>query len=564
MEYHELQSISSRRDVVETSTRIEPLPAARKKLFLGSAPVVMLGLLGLGALAAVGHLLYYHSLDGSRVSSSSVSQEWNIRIGTGLALIAMTAWTVTVVVAQAQRVWQTQDQKQLGLNTIDAVLTAATDFSAFRRGSMLARAKLATLLAFVVWLIPLSAVFTPATLTVVPNDRRNSRVIQETVPNIDFDSAAKFAGLATCSASRCGLTDTPSGIATAIQFRYPNAQTIVEIVSTMSSGRIQSMSPQYPNSTYTTSFYGPVFNCSAANSSTVTEIDRIDQLTNTTSSASVTYYAFVPGLSSNNTLVAVDFAKLPTTWSEITNATVPVTSELWIKSGANANEDYHVCAFYNATYNVEVSFASGVQSTTLQSLTDMTAQPYVVAAASWPDDGSGPVGYPFRVLSYQSLFIGLARQLIGRFDPDPLNTPLFQTPVIGTSEFDNYFEQNFGTDEQPFASNLTIPQVVEQLSQNITLSLLSSAKHAGTGTTARVTVYDDENLYSFNQTALVLTYALTLAVVAACVFVGLRAVADNRGTRTAAFSAMVWAAKDAQMREGDVSREAWRRAEERQ
>ncbi|GAP84205.1 putative formylmethionine deformylase-like [Rosellinia necatrix] len=512
-----------------------------EKVFMGSASLVMLILLGVGAAGAIGHLLYYRNLNGRTLSSVPVPQEWNLRIGTILAFIAKTSWTVAITTAQAQQVWRTVGQKPLELKTVDAMLMAPTDFSAFRRGSMIAKAKMATLLALVAWLIPISTIFAPATLTVVANEAARSSTVRELVPDIDFNTTEKFASLGTCAPSSCGLT--APGEYSATQFRSPNAQTVVQIVASTSSGRIQSMVPRYPNSTYTTSFFGPLFQCSAANSSTVAKINAIDQLTAPSNNSLkykgtpfVSYYAFVPGTTPGGDLAAVDFAKLPTTWSEISNATVPTTAELWIKSGKYRNEDHHVCEFYNSTFDVEFSFSSGKQLTAVKNTSSVAKQPYVIAITN--SDAAG-----HQVLSYQAVFTALARQLIGRFESDPLNTQLFQTPVVGAREFGPYFDGNFGAAEQPFKANLTIPQVIEQLSQNITLSMLASSVHAGNGTSADITVYDSENVYYFDALSLIVTYAVTLAVAVACVGVGLLAVAENKGTRTTAFSALVYAAR---------------------
>ncbi|KAJ8126409.1 hypothetical protein O1611_g7229 [Lasiodiplodia mahajangana] len=513
----------------------------KEKVSLGSAFLLMLILLGVGAIGGIGHLFYYRSLDGHTLSSKSISQEWNLRIGTIFAFIVKTSWTVAVITAQTQQAWRTMSQKPLGLKTVDAMLMAPSDFSAFRRGSMLVKAKTATLLALIAWVIPISAIFTPATLTVVSNDMASRTVVRELVPDIDFDTTEKFASLGTCTPDLCGLTNTEDYSAT--QFRSPNAQTIVQVVLSTASGRIQPMIPRYTNSTYATSFFGPVFQCLAANSSTIAKIDEIDQLTapsndsfRYTGTPYVSYYAFVPGNAPNGSLVAVDFAKLPTGWSEIDNATVPTSTELWIKSGEYGNEDHHVCAFYNSTFDVQFSFSSGTQSTTIRNVSTLARQPYVVAISN-----SDTAGH--RMLSYQAIFTALATQLIGRFDSDPLNTQLFQTPVVGAREFDYYFHTNFGAGEQPFEANLTIPQVIEQLSQNITLSMFSSNAHTGNGTAAEITVYNGENIYAFDQTSLILTYVVTFVAATACVGVGILAVTKNKGTRTTTFSALVFAAQ---------------------
>lgn len=206
MQYSQLLAAAddSNHDMVKDVTK----ESSPQRTCWGS-PLEMLLLFTGGTISAIAHQLYYHFLDGKPVSSTHISQEWVIRIGTGQAFLAKTCWKVAILIARAQQVWVTMDQKHLSLKTIDAMFTAATDFTSFRRWEMVSHAKIATLLALVAWFLPLSAIVTPSTLTVIPLSRPNARTLTAEVPLVDFRNATRFAALSTYGLDECPVTSDP-------------------------------------------------------------------------------------------------------------------------------------------------------------------------------------------------------------------------------------------------------------------------------------------------------------------------------------------------------------------
>ncbi len=285
MEYARLSISSSPTDMPgspgdsKTTLRISQAALAPPPSKIGPRLEMLLLLAG-GLLFATAHFLYYHFTDGRATMDTPLSQEWTIRIGTALAFLTKTCWTVAALVAHAQQVWRTVEEpgKRFDAATVDALFAVVADFTKFHRWRMMRHARTATAIAIVVWCLPLSAVFAPATLTVVPANA--PQTISAEVPVIDFANATKFAQLATCSASSCGVQPIGDG-GTAVQFRFPSAQTVVQTAATSSGGRIQQMVPVYPNSTYQISFFGPAILCTEAIPATVIDIDHIDNLTAT-------------------------------------------------------------------------------------------------------------------------------------------------------------------------------------------------------------------------------------------------------------------------------------------
>ncbi|TPX18945.1 uncharacterized protein E0L32_011338 [Thyridium curvatum] len=447
------------------------------------APTEMGVLVLVGFLGALGHLLFYHSMDGRSVSVAPLSQEWTLRIGSVLAFVAKTCWTVAVIVAHAQQVWTALDRKNPSLKTIDAMFSSVSDFTNFRHFAMVRTAKVATVLAIVAWCIPLSTIVTPSTLTVVSAPRTSSHTVEATVPMVGFSNASNFAAMATCTKGLCPLSLNPTNSNSGIQYRYPNAQTVVLSSATCSSGRIQAMVQQYSNSSYRIGFHAPVLSCKKADDTAIASIQAVDKQTVPDDSVFrikgrplVSYYAFVPAYTPRNELTALDFTNLPMSYEDLKNATLPKALDIWVKAGQYQEEAYSICSLYNATYDTKFDFVNGVQATEVTtSLQDKI--PYTIALGA-PNGRMDPWGMEFEYFTYQAIWMSLAQLITGRFFNDPFtDTRVLQTPIIGSREFVPYFEGNFGAARQPFASSKAIVDILEELSQNVTLSFFSSPAH---------------------------------------------------------------------------------------
>lgn len=158
------------------------------------APVGMIAFFFSGVAFAIGHHAYYSSLNDTEVRDDE-SQQWAIRFGTAFAFLVEVPLAAAVSIAQTQRAWTTVEKKSVSIGGIDSIFAATRDLGSFVNGEMLSRAKLASLLALICWCLPLSAVVTPATLTVQSVSR--TRNVVKIVPAIDFNNVTKFALLST-------------------------------------------------------------------------------------------------------------------------------------------------------------------------------------------------------------------------------------------------------------------------------------------------------------------------------------------------------------------------------
>ena len=143
-------------------------------------------------------------------------------------------------------------------------------------------------------------------------------------------------------------------------------------------------------------------------------------------------------------------------------------------------------------------------------------------------------------MAYQAIWLSFVQQLVGRFDNTSSSSPLFQTPVIGSQDLRPYFDSSV----QPFATDRTIPEIISELSKNITLSFFASAAHRSASpakTLAMITT--STMIYQYNQTALLISYGIALLVTLASIVIGLYAYRRNGGERGLAYSAIVQAAR---------------------
>jgi hypothetical protein len=118
-------------------------------------------LLFLGACScAYGHHYYYSTLDGEVVVNTGskwdldavrTGQEWKIRFGTGLAFLVKTMFAAALVIAFEQHLWVTTRRNAITIDGLDAMFSAAGSLSSFFNWEFLKKAKMAALLALLVW-----------------------------------------------------------------------------------------------------------------------------------------------------------------------------------------------------------------------------------------------------------------------------------------------------------------------------------------------------------------------------------------------------------------------------
>ncbi|KAF2964694.1 hypothetical protein GQX73_g8888 [Xylaria multiplex] len=125
-------------------------------------PSTMIALITLGILAALGHHLYYRSLHGQVVQDS----QWPVRLGTAIAFFLKAVFISSIETAYRQHAWLMVKRRSYKISTLDALFSACFNPWVFTNFQFLSEAYLAAVIALSVWLLPLSAIASPSTLTV--------------------------------------------------------------------------------------------------------------------------------------------------------------------------------------------------------------------------------------------------------------------------------------------------------------------------------------------------------------------------------------------------------------
>ncbi|KAF4624735.1 hypothetical protein G7Y89_g13434 [Cudoniella acicularis] len=230
------------------------------------APMKMVGFMLAGLGLAIIHHFYYASLRDSEALSdtglyiwNTGSQEWKIRYGTALAFVSKTAMAAAISYAYQEHLWRTLQKKAITIRGLDAASIVLDNLSSLFNAEYISKAKIGAVLVVLTWLLPLSTLVAPATLTVKPYTRLADSIMPVPVLNLSGHSEVDTYGiqrgrLLNIVLSRLALT-------TALQ------QSIVPIPVIV------------PNSSYNLSFSGPSLKCETPNTQNIT--DLINEAVNT-------------------------------------------------------------------------------------------------------------------------------------------------------------------------------------------------------------------------------------------------------------------------------------------
>jgi hypothetical protein len=340
--------------------------------------------------------------------------------------------------------------------------------------------------------------FTPAALFV--HRGLNETTIEQQVP---------YLAIANSSVGRLFAYSPPRNSST-IKFRddtsriFAGPRTILSLLAsaTASQGTILPISSPTNHSAYSVSFYGPVVTCGDANKTTVPVIEdmlaqHMDIPKGNTRQVDSAYFAFVPVWNTTGDLIALSQPR----YAEPSNG----TNELWMTfqrhsfnaSGSQVrNRIFQVCRLHNATFDVSLKWDRGSQ------LVNSTHE--VHEQIEFPNDRRGEVS-DMANHAYAAFMWVLTDQLVGSLgwfrqkDDEPdgdggiaqfgaLESPISHTSLLGSVDLDVYFDFNYiyelyrrdnetklspqRLQDKELARNRTLPVLVEELSSNLTISLM--------------------------------------------------------------------------------------------
>jgi hypothetical protein len=493
-------------------------------------PLKMTALLLAGGALAVGHHLFYQSLAGKPVENNNNENSWssrnqqsNVRYGTAFAFATKTCLAAAVTFAYQQQIWISLRKKYLKISTLDAMFQATNDPFSFTNKEFISKSKLGAVLAAVIWygslksikilarssllvdsltvifrLLPLSALVTPAALTVTLHTTVSASTMP--VPAINFSALNTFTS----------------------QGRVDMTSSVVKRITTavVSGAQILNMPVFKPDSSYTTTFNGTSLQCSPANATIQPIIDGVFHAVNSRYSV---YTAFSPFTQSRARWPSVDSGgSFNGNWSNIWTGnftdwtsscaadcilgeypclyasmatdyspTFPVWYPLWLRLG----EDRLVCSLQHTEYTVEFKAVGDIQTINFpissKLLGEVTKYDYYV-----------PMIQPLLDILTGGAYLSVNRCSKGQAQETHCTsnailkvakTSIQETALVGpfTRAAADVFTQasnfstanNFPIQESPptlgpgeleLARNMSIGPLIEELSRNLTLSLFSN------------------------------------------------------------------------------------------
>ncbi|ATY67313.1 hypothetical protein A9K55_000361 [Cordyceps militaris] len=486
--------------------------------------VQMVSFFAAGVAFSVGHHLFYNSLNGTEVTATKNGtsrwdlqrQEWKIRVGTGFAFIAKTCLASAIVVAYKQRVWTSCRQRAYSIAGLDALFSAPTDLLAFVNSELLC-CKLATVLAALVWLLPLSALITPATLTIVPSRQRSTKF--EKVPQLYFQFEPDQYGFSVYTWQR-----RPSPLLTRIS------------MAAASSMNILPMPAQAPNSSWTVHFTGPSLQCQEPPPGLLEILDAVVNATQTHinkySKMRLVYTAFTPDLRWFSLFGAKggadDFARDCVLGGAVCSDDPRGRSRPLVM---RLREKSYACLLRNTSYSARF------HSSLLQTTVELIAHKWQDMDTSY-DPTYGVVGKAIAKMLTGAYYFSLelkggGKDVIMRLGS--ARTSIDSTALMGALEDrvnNAYYKEIFKTSPKDAAltRNSSLGDLVEELSRNITLSLFSSTRLWANKTDwydTMVTFDRSINIYRYNAQNLWIAYGVAIGVTLVSIGVGFLALFSN-------------------------------------
>jgi len=375
-------------------------PSPQPVIYKRTPMVMIFGLL-IGISCSVGHNFWYVWLDG-RLVGNSHKQQQALRAGTTLAVCAQVSLVFSIQKAYKQWLWRELKSHIVTFRGIDAACAASIDPSSFANIEMWRKAKRASMLALISWLIPISTFITPATLNVREVMLETIRSIK--VPTLNIAQAGQYASYAFAVADSQSTSE-----------KFLGPRTIISrwTVATASTDEIPNLPQPATNATYTQTYYAPYVHCDNSTTEVIQQIngmiDRFQQVQDHSVKLKlIDYYAAIPDLSNlaNNSG--------PVQVVNLTEDAAYASNQLWIyyssyKASLNfpvaVDKHYLTCQLFNATLKVRFTWENGRQD--LQVLDRVLLNPvaYPANASTSPESELS--------MSYSSLMWALSTQLMG-------------------------------------------------------------------------------------------------------------------------------------------------------
>ncbi|KAF4632717.1 hypothetical protein G7Y89_g5403 [Cudoniella acicularis] len=218
-------------------------------------PTTMVSTLVAGIFFAVAHHGYYMRLHG-RVVGNASKQRWALNIGNGIAVLVHILLKTAVGIAQTQSLWRKLTSNSLSMKGINNAFGVGNNVFALLSWELIIRVPVNSVVALILWLLPLSSFLTPSTLS---------------IPEPTVNNTAPYEV-------------TTLGVYNSTLFNNTDDMLAVErVVSNVAiSGKIPPIDLPFAHETasYQLQSFAPVLRCNYANSTSQSQL--IEILTNAT------------------------------------------------------------------------------------------------------------------------------------------------------------------------------------------------------------------------------------------------------------------------------------------
>ena len=383
------------------------------------------------------------------------------------------------------------------------------------------------LLTLQVRLLPFAAVVTPGSLFVQATAQVGSMTLR--VPHHYYN----YSEYAVVESYGAGL------------YRSPTTEVGRIAIAAATSGQVLTISSAYQNESYVLEFFAPAIRC--------TPDDKVQKamlkagtIGDNHSGATVIFASWIEGDISHGS--PKYYLEGPGNWQTIgagADDSDDLSLQLYVAATPGLRYDtdtpeVYQCVCHNASYVASFNFQYTSQNVTIKSvdlLEPLSALLFTNTLEASKEQQSGILGINGQRLSYAAIL------------------DAFDSILVGAAEWSHYGAiytyggTRYAQTKIDWTSTNSTISPLEELFQNITLSMLSSSKltqNERTATPTSTTVLTYPNKYVYEPRVLWLSYGITIGTTTICVGFGFEAIFRNRTAFSNRFSTILRTTRNAE------------------
>ncbi|KAF8472694.1 hypothetical protein BDZ91DRAFT_760177 [Kalaharituber pfeilii] len=513
-----------------------------------TTPLTICMLFFCGLVSAALHHIFYSQLHDT--SPSQEFQEWHFRAGVAISVFTIACWVGCTAVCYKQHVWTILGQKNVKISGIDALWGLIQDPSLFFVKEAWRKSKVAMGLGIILWTLPLTTIFVPGALTVLPQVSESKQPCM--VPTFDQGSdASQRAVMSPEEMDRILKTKPAKDLILVIGSPRDSILTVpVKKMSTTTAFSGKIINYPFPegcgnqgNCSYTISFTAPGWKCDVMSQDEAKRngpwsAGELSDLTSTKGSTVAFYSTRIDNKlaqkNDSNTRAGVFWVAFRALKDEFTTADPSLLIDPTKATENMFESSIFRCVDHIAKYNnVKFEWVAGQMGVRLPNTEDQGIQ-YIapVDYSQFSRDGQIDVNAPaiFNRVAHDFTFSILTGKLEIRN-----RTELFRSSQIeGTDLMDmtrlygKVKDNDSGVNERYYLPKPNLKFLFEELHRNVTFSFLSDPRVANTFYTSTMCLSNSSSLiYHYKPLALLLAYGIACFFTSLAIIVGIISLRAN-------------------------------------